>query len=66
MSPRISRDARLVSTPVLFHVQWDDELFPRDGQLELFEQLIAFPGLHAMTDPVAIDAWCTFVVRHLS
>jgi hypothetical protein len=31
--------ARAVSAPVLYHVRWDDEIFPRDGQFELFEAL---------------------------
>lgn len=72
MLARIARDASAMSMPVLFHVQWDDENFPRDGQLELFDgfgspdkQLIAFPGGHGVTDPAAIDAWQTFLLRHL-
>ena len=36
---RAARDARLVTAPALFHLQWDDELFPRDGQLALFDAL---------------------------
>jgi hypothetical protein len=58
---------------VLFHVQWDDELFPRDGQFELFDmigaqdkRLIAFPGLHGAAAPAAIEAWCAFVAHHLA
>ncbi len=50
---RIERDARAVRAPVLFHVQWDDEVFPRDGQLDLFtalgsedKQLTAYSGPH--------------------
>jgi dienelactone hydrolase len=31
--------ARAVSAPVLYHVQWDDAIFPRDGQFELFNAL---------------------------
>ncbi len=26
--------ARFFSAPVLYHVQWNDELFPRDGQFD--------------------------------
>ena len=51
MALRFTEDAPKITVPVLFHVQWDDELFPRDGQFELFDligthdkQLIAFPG----------------------
>lgn len=65
--------ARRVVAPTLWHVQWDDELFARDGQLELFDriaardkQLIAFPGDHGTTTQAAIDAWVTFVAGHLA
>jgi hypothetical protein len=35
----IATAARAVSAPVLYHVQWDDEIFPRDGQFEVFDAL---------------------------
>ncbi len=70
---RVARDAPRVDVPVLFHVQWDDELFPRAGQFELFDrlgspdkQLIAFPGTHRGASPVAIQTWCEFVAERLS
>lgn len=70
---RISRDARQITAPALFHVQWDDEVFPREGQLALFDQLgspdkqlIAFTGPHAETRPEAITRWRDFVARHLA
>jgi dienelactone hydrolase len=73
MAPRFERDAPHVKVPVLFHVQWDDELFPRDGQFELFDligtpdkRLIAFPGPHGAAAPAAVDAWCEFVTHHLA
>src|SRR5580693_10601846 len=31
--------ARVITAPVLYHVQQDDAIFPRDGQLELFDAL---------------------------
>jgi dienelactone hydrolase len=69
---RVARDARLITAPALFHLQWDDELFPRDGQLALFDalgskdkQLIGFAGPHAETRPEAIAAWRAFIARHL-
>jgi dienelactone hydrolase len=72
MAPRFALDAPTITVPVLFHVQWDDELFPRAGQLELFDligshdkQLIAFPGGHRTTAPAAVKAWCGFVAYHL-
>lgn len=72
MAQRFKQDAPTITVPLLFHVQWDDELFPRDGQFELFDlfgsqdkQLIAFPGPHGTATPAAIDAWCRFVTQHL-
>ncbi len=69
---RVAQDAPRVTVPVLFHVQWDDELFPRDEQFELFDllgspdkQLIAFPGIHRITTPPAGTAWCEFVAERL-
>jgi dienelactone hydrolase len=73
MAPRFERDAPTINVPVLFHVQWDDELFPRDGQFELFDligtldkRLIAFPGPHGSAAPAAVHAWCEFVTHHLA
>jgi dienelactone hydrolase len=73
MVPRFERDAPTIKVPVLYHVQWDDELFPRDGQFELFDllgtsdkRLIAFPGPHGTSAPEAVHAWCEFVTRHLA
>jgi dienelactone hydrolase len=72
MASRFRRDAPTITVPLLFHVQWDDELFPRAGQFDLFEllgspdkQLIAFAGPHGTATPAAVDAWCDFVTRHL-
>ncbi|WP_432935969.1 hypothetical protein ACQPXM_21970 [Kribbella sp. CA-253562] len=72
MRPRFAADAPRITVPVLFHVQWDDELFPRTGQLALFDllgspgkQLIGFSGMHAETSPMAVEAWREFVRRHL-
>ena len=73
MAQRFKQDAPTIKVPVLFHVQWDDELFPRDGQFELFDmigandkRLIAFPGPHGTAAPAAIEAWCAFVAHHLA
>ena len=72
MASRFTQDAPTINVPILFHVQWDDELFPRDGQFELFDaigsvdkQLIAYPGPHSTASPSAIEAWCAFVTRYL-
>lgn len=73
MAPRFTQDAPNITVPVLFHVQWDDELFPRDGQFELFDligardkRLIAFPGPHGDSAPPAVQAWCEFLTDHLA
>jgi dienelactone hydrolase len=62
--------ARAVSAPVLCHVQWDDEIFPRDGQFELFgaftsadKQLVAKPGTHGQTRPDDEACWQDFIKR---
>jgi dienelactone hydrolase len=73
MAPRFAQDAPNIKMPVLFHMQWDDESFPRDGQFELFDligspdkRLIAFPGPHGAAAPAAIQAWCDFTTQHLN
>jgi dienelactone hydrolase len=70
---RVARDARQVTAPALFHIQWDDEVFPRDGQLALFDalgspdkQLIGYSGPHAETRPEAVALWRGFIARHLT
>ena len=70
---RIVTDARRITAPALFHVQWHDEIFPRDGQLALFDalgspdkQLAAHTGPHAETKPAATALWRDFVSRHLA
>jgi dienelactone hydrolase len=64
----IAAAARAVSAPLLYHVQWDDEIFPRDGQFELFDamastdkHLIARPGPHAQTHPNDQTSWQDFL-----
>ncbi|MEV4621459.1 dienelactone hydrolase family protein [Asanoa sp. NPDC049573] len=70
---RVARDARQITAPVLFHLQWDDEIFPRQGQLDLFDlfgseqkRLIGYAGPHATTEPEAVAVWREFVARHLA
>jgi dienelactone hydrolase len=62
--------AQAVSAPVHFHVQWDDALFPRDGQFELFEalgsadkRLWARPGPHGFTHRDDEASWRDFIAR---
>lgn len=70
---RCLRAASRVTAPVLFHLSWDDELFPRAGQLELFDafageakELLGFAGGHRHTPGHAPDLWLAFLVRHLT
>jgi dienelactone hydrolase len=60
--------AHAVTAPVLYHVQWDDAVFPRDGQFELFDalaspgkRLTASPGPHAQTRPGDEASWQGFI-----
>jgi dienelactone hydrolase len=64
----ITAAARAVSAPVLYHVQWDDAIFPRAGQFELFDalasadkRLSARAGQHAETHPEDEAAWQDFI-----
>lgn len=70
---RIATDAARITAPTLFHVQWDDEIFPRDGQLALFDalgapdkQLMGYSGSHTETRSAAIELWREFVSHHLA
>ena len=66
--PRLQIDAPKIRLPVLFHMQWDDELFSRESQCALFDliasedkRLIAYPGPHGTSTPEAVDQWCRFI-----
>ena len=70
---RMAGYAGQVAAPVLFHLQWNDEVFPREGQLALFDligsaekELIGYTGPHAETKPAAIALWREFVARRLA
>lgn len=70
---RVLRDAAAIHCPVLFLMQLEDELFPRDGYLELFDALAsddkrihANPGLHPEVPGEEIDFAFEFLGRHLA
>jgi len=70
---RVLDDASAVTAPVLFHVQWDDEIFPRPGQLQLFDafvspdkELLGFAGGHRNTPEHASAMWHGFIDRHIA
>jgi hypothetical protein len=62
-----------VTAPALFHLQWHDEIFPKDGQLALFDllgsrdkHLDGYDGTHGETPPAAVARWRHFISRHLA
>lgn len=72
LADRLNRDASSINAPVLFLMQLEDELFPRDGYLELFDalgsdnkRLHANPGLHPAVPAEEIDFCVGFVLDHL-
>jgi dienelactone hydrolase len=61
-----------VTVPVLFVMQWDDERFERQGQLDLFDRLgakdkrlHAYPGQHVDNGPEAFEVEAAFLKRYL-
>lgn len=69
---RLAADAARITCPVLFLLQWEDELFPRHGVFELFDaigssdkRLHANPGLHSAVPMEEIDASEAILARHL-
>lgn len=72
LAERLTQDASTITAPVLFLMQLEDELFPRDGYLELFDsfgsedkRLHANPGLHPAVPAEEIDFCLSFVLDHL-
>jgi dienelactone hydrolase len=70
--PRIAADAPNVRCPVLFLMQWHDELFPRSAVDELFDalgstdkRLHAHPGKHGEVPPEEFEASERFLALHL-
>ncbi|MGO9558499.1 MAG: dienelactone hydrolase family protein [Acidimicrobiales bacterium] len=71
-SARIARDATKVTCPVLFLVQWSDEIFPRQGAFELFDSLAssdkslhANPGTHGEVPNQEFAASARYLARRL-
>ena len=66
-------DAPRLTCPVLFMVQWDDEIFDRDGALELFDligspdkRMHVHPGRHGAFPAEAADATREFLAAQLN
>lgn len=69
---RLRADAPNVTCPVLFMVQWDDEIFDRAGALELFDaigsqdkRMHVHPGKHGDFPQEAADATREFLAARL-
>jgi len=69
---RIAADAPKIRCPVLFLMQWHDELFPREVVLALFDaigssdkRLHAHPGKHGDVPPEEFEASERFLALHL-
>ena len=72
-SARLVDDARSVRFPVLFSLQWDDEIFSREGQFEIFDALASadkhmtiYPGGHANPKGGGLEEMVEVLVRQLS
>ena len=73
ITERLAEDAPRVRQPTLFLVQWDGELFPRDGAFALFDllgtddkRLYAHPGRHHETPAHARATTTAFLAGRLT
>jgi cephalosporin-C deacetylase-like acetyl esterase len=71
-SQRLVDDARAVRCPTLFSLQWNDELFTREGQFEVFDALATerksmsiHPGGHVNPGGARLDEIVHFLAREL-
>jgi len=71
--PYFEEFAPKIHQPILFSMQWDDERFDREGQLELFDligssdkRLHAYPGRHIDSGPEALHVQAEFLKRYLA
>jgi dienelactone hydrolase len=72
-SARLVDDARKVRCPTMFSLQWNDELFTREGQFEVFDALATarkhiaiHPGGHVNPDADRLDGIVHFIARELA
>jgi dienelactone hydrolase len=70
---RIEDDAKKITCPTMFVFQWDDELFPREAGLALFDALAATdkrmhvnPGAHSAVPVEEFEATEAFLAKHLA
>jgi fermentation-respiration switch protein FrsA (DUF1100 family) len=69
----VAEAARQITIPLVFLLQWDDELYPREGGLALFDLLAsrrktlrASTGRHMEIPPAAIADAVRFLRDELS
>jgi pimeloyl-ACP methyl ester carboxylesterase len=72
IASRLQEDAAAITHPVLFLMQLEDELFPRDGYLDLFDRIAsvdkrlhANPGLHPEVPAEEVDCAFQFLAQRL-
>ena len=70
---RLRTDAAALTCPLLFLVQWDDELFARERAFDLFtefgttdKRLHANPGTHIQVPAEEFVGSVEFLARHLT
>jgi dienelactone hydrolase len=70
---RFEHDATKITCPVLYLLQWDDQLFARDKVIELFDKIAsvdkrlhAHPGEHSAVPPEEIGFSVEFLARYLT
>jgi len=68
----LAQMASKIQIPVLFQVKWDDELFSRQGQLDLYERIAStqkwlniYPGQHVPVIGKQADDARRFFLEHL-
>lgn len=69
----LAEAAAKITVPVEFHLQWDDELVPRESGLALFDAIAsaektlhANPGRHVEVPRFEVDSSERFFARHLT
>lgn len=72
-SERLVEDARQVRCPAMFSLQWNDELFTREGQFRVFDALgtpdkhmSVYPGGHVNPAGARLDDVVHFLARELA
>jgi dienelactone hydrolase len=70
--PTLAEPAAMITVPVEFLLQWDDEIVPREEGLALFDAigsaektLHANPGTHVQVPMFEVDSSIRFFARHL-